>query len=126
MLNRRISVLVVDDEPRVLRFVRAELESDGYRVLIARDGTEALRVAAEHAGTIHLMVTDVIMPGTSGRKAADEVKLARPGMHVLYISGYTDDAILRHGVLGGAAAFLGKPFGLDGFLRKVRELLDSH
>ena len=70
------------------------------------------------------MVTDVIMPGTTGRKAADEIKLARPEMHVLYISGYTDDAILRHGVLGGAA-FLGKPFALDAFLRKVRELLDS-
>jgi DNA-binding NtrC family response regulator len=70
------------------------------------------------------MVTDVIMPGGTGPKAADEIKAARPGMSVLYISGYTDDAILRHGMLG-TTAFLEKPFELDSLLRKVRELLNS-
>jgi len=119
------TVLLVEDEAGLRDLLRESLEGSGYRVLVAGDGTEALQVAAAHAGPIHLMVTDVIMPGGTGPKAADEIKAARPGMNVLYISGYTDDAILRHGVLG-SAAFLEKPFELDSLLRKVRELLNPH
>ncbi len=118
------TVLLVEDEASLRDLLRESLESSGYRVLVAGGGTEALQVAAAHAGPIHLMVTDVIMPGGSGPKAADEIKTARPGMNVLYISGYTDDAILRHGVLG-TAAFLAKPFELDSLLLKVREVLSS-
>jgi CheY-like chemotaxis protein len=117
-------VLLVEDESHLLELVREILEGSGYRVLIARDGTEALEIASGHAGPIHLMVTDVIMPGVSGREAADAIRQTRPEMKVLYVSGYTDDAILRHGVLG-SAAFLEKPFARDRLLREVRELLNS-
>jgi PAS domain S-box-containing protein len=119
------TVLLVEDEAGLRNLLRELLEGNGYRVLVARDGMEALQVAAGHAGPIHLMVTDLIMPGASGREVAAEIKTARPGTRVLYISGYTDDAILRQGALG-PAAFLEKPFAADSLLRKVRELLNSH
>jgi two-component system, cell cycle sensor histidine kinase and response regulator CckA len=118
------TVLLVEDEAGLRDLLQEALEGSGYRVLVARDGIEALQVVAGYTGPIHLMVTDVIMPGVSGRKAADEIKATRPGMNVLYISGYADDAVLRHGV-PGTAAFLEKPFGPDRLLRKVRELLNS-
>jgi signal transduction histidine kinase/CheY-like chemotaxis protein len=118
------TVLLAEDESHLRELVREILEGSGYRVLIARDGTEALEIASGHAGPIHLMVTDVIMPGVSGREAADAIRQTRPEMKVLYVSGYTDDAILRHGVLG-SAAFLEKPFARDRLLREVRELLNS-
>jgi PAS domain S-box-containing protein len=116
------TVLLVEDEADLRDLIHETLADEGYRVLVARDGSEAVRLAADHEGPIHLMVTDVIMPRVTGRKAAEEIRKTRPAMEVLYVSGYTDDAILRHGV-PGTAAFLEKPFALGSLLRKVRELL---
>jgi two-component system cell cycle sensor histidine kinase/response regulator CckA len=116
------AVLLVEDEAALRELLRETLEGQGYLVLSARDGREALQVAAAHAGPIHLMVTDVIMPGVSGREAAGEIRKTRPEMEVLYVSGYADDAILKHGV-PSTAAFLEKPFTRDSLLRMVREVL---
>jgi PAS domain S-box-containing protein len=117
------TVLLVEDESGLRELIAETLEKGGYQVLTAGEGREALRLAAAHTGPIHLMVTDVIMPGVTGPKAADEIKLARPGMQVLYISGYTGEALRRHGVEGGAG-FLEKPFSSASLLRKVHELLN--
>jgi two-component system cell cycle sensor histidine kinase/response regulator CckA len=118
------TVLLAEDEESLRDLVREVLEESGYLVLVARDGSEALRVAGGHAGPIHVMVTDVIMPGMSGREAADAIRQARPGMKVVYMSGYADDAVLRQG-LPGSAAFLAKPFTRDSLLHEVRGLLGS-
>src|SRR4030095_2653008 len=85
----------------------------------------ALRAAAAHAGHIHLIVTDLIMPGMTGRSTAEEIATARPEMRVLYISGHSDEAVTRRGILSPGSVFLGKPFTPEGLLRKVRELLDG-
>ena len=119
------TLLLVEDEANLRDLLREILEGSGYRVLVARDGREALEIAGGCAGPIDVMVTDVIMPGVGGRAAADAIRKTRPDMKVLYISGYTDDAILRHGVVG-AAAFLAKPFTRASLLHEVRGLLDSH
>jgi CheY-like chemotaxis protein len=124
-LGGRETVLLVEDEADLRDLLREALEAGGYRVLVARDGLEALEVASGHNGSIDALVTDVIMPGLSGRKAADTIRESRPKIKVLYMSGYTDDAILRHGVLG-SAAFLAKPFPPDTLLHEVRVLLGSH
>jgi two-component system cell cycle sensor histidine kinase/response regulator CckA len=116
------TVLLVEDEAGLRDLIQETLEGGGYHVLAARDGTDALQVAATHEGPIHLMVTDVIMPGVTGPEAADEIKATRPGMEVLYISGYADDAVRRHSGLG-KVALLEKPFASDSLLRKVRDLL---
>jgi DNA-binding NtrC family response regulator len=97
----------------------------GYRVLLARRGTEALQVVAQHPGPIHLLVTDVVMPGLSGRELAECLAIDQPDMKVLYISGYTDEEIARHHVPGGGPMFLQKPFTPEALARKVRELLAS-
>ena len=95
----------------------------GYAVIEAADGEQAVELATQHDGQIDLVVTDVVMPGMSGREAADTIRLLRPETRVLYMSGYTDDDILRHGVLRGLVAFLPKPFTPDVLLARVRELL---
>jgi two-component system cell cycle sensor histidine kinase/response regulator CckA len=117
------TVLLVEDEAGLRDVIQEILEGAGYHVLAASDGMEALQVATAHTGPIHLMVTDVIMPGVTGPRAANEIRATRPGMEVLYLSGYPDDTLLREGVLG-AAAFLEKPFASESLLRKVRELLN--
>jgi len=106
------------------RLVRTVLGAHGYTVLEAPDGAQALRVGERHPGVIHLMLTDVVMPGISGRELANRLTALRPGMAVLYMSGYTDNAVVHHGVLDPGAAFLQKPMAPDALLRKVRELLD--
>ena len=98
---------------------------NGYNVLEARHGAEALEISDRHQGPIHLMVTDVVMPQMSGRELAQRLQPIRPDMRVLYMSGYTDDAIVRHGVLGAGMAFLSKPFTPDALALKVREVLDT-
>jgi PAS domain S-box-containing protein len=122
---RRETILLVEDAQRVRAVVREILDMHGYEVLEARDGAEALRISASHAGPIHLMVTDVVMPEMSGRELAQRLDPLRPDMKVLYMSGYTDDAIVRHGVLGSGMAFLAKPFTPDALAAKVREILDA-
>jgi YesN/AraC family two-component response regulator len=95
-------------------------------VIEARDGDEALRLCAQHAGAIELMVTDIVMPQVNGRQLAERLQVLRPALRVLFLSGYTDDAVVHHGVLSRGAAFLQKPFAPEALARKVREMLDSH
>jgi CheY-like chemotaxis protein len=94
-------------------------------VLQAGDGPSALELLRRHTGEIHLLVTDVVMPGMSGPEVAKAITAMRPGTHVLYISGYTDSQVGHHGVLEPGIAFLQKPFSADDLQRKVRSLLDG-
>ena len=119
------TVLLVEDAQRVRAVVREILEMNGYVVLEARHGAEAIEISSRNQGPIHLMVTDVVMPQMSGRELAQRLAPLRPDMRVLYMSGYTDDAIVRHGVLGAGMAFLSKPFTPDALAVKVREVLDT-
>src|SRR5689334_14209044 len=98
---------------------------NGYRVLPAAHGRDAIRVAGEHSGSIELMVTDVIMPGMSGREVADKLHESRPQIKVLYVSGYTDNIIAERGILEPGMAFLQKPFSPGHLAAKVREVLDT-
>jgi two-component system, cell cycle sensor histidine kinase and response regulator CckA len=119
------TILLVEDEEMLRELAREVLEAGGYRVLGAAGGEEAVRVAAGHDGTIHLLLTDVVMPGMNGRMLAERLLKSRPGMKVLYTSGYTDDVIFQRGVLPEGSAFLHKPFTTHGLERKVRDILDS-
>jgi PAS domain S-box-containing protein len=119
------TVLLVEDEEGVRRFGRLALETQGYTVLEAAGGEEAVRVAGAYAGPIHLVVTDVVMPRVGGRAVAEAVRARHPGAGVLYVSGYTDDAVVRHGVVEATDAFLQKPFAPLGLARKVRAVLDG-
>src|SRR5438552_795961 len=119
------TVLVVDDEPAVLSLSRRALEAQGYVVLAASDPAAALRVVERHGGTIHMLVTDVVMPGLSGPELADKLAAQRPGIRVLYMSGYPGDAVVQHGGLPAGSAFLQKPFSADTLARKVRDVLDA-
>jgi len=94
-------------------------------VLEAIDGADAMGVAVSHRGPIHLMITDVVMPNMGGREVAIALAPLLRDMRVLYMSGYTDDAIVHHGILSPGSRFLQKPFRLDALLRKVREVLDE-
>jgi CheY-like chemotaxis protein len=119
------TVLLVEDEGAVRAVNRHTLGRVGYTVLEAGDGKEALRVAAQHRGTIHLLVTDVVMPGLGGRQLAEQLSVLRPELRVLYVSGYPDDAVVRHGILVGEVNFLQKPFPPVVLARKVRDVLDA-
>ncbi len=119
------TLLLVEDEEVVRDLVRAMLEGCGYRVLSARDGAEATTVAGRHTEDLHLLLTDVVMPEVDGRELADRLKAARPGLRVIFMSGYTDEAIVRHGVLEPGVNFLQKPFTAGALARKVREVLDA-
>jgi len=119
------TVLVVEDEPAVLTLSRRALEAQGYVVLAASDADAALRVVERHGGMIHLLLTDVVMPGLSGHELADRLTAQRPGIRVLYMSGYPGDAVVQHGTLPSGSAFLQKPFSPDGLARKVRDVLDA-
>ncbi len=118
------TILVVEDEPAVRGLTLRCLESNGYTVLQASNGEEALEIAARHAGRLDLLLTDVIMPGASGPELARRLLERRPGLCVLYVSGYTDAAMASNGVLGPGAAFLQKPFTPAALARKVRDVLD--
>jgi CheY-like chemotaxis protein len=118
------TVLLVEDDPGVRLLTTRALERDGYRLLVGVDGHDALRVAAGHAGAIDLVVTDVVMPGLGGRELADALRQRHPGLRVLYVSGYTDDAVVRAGVLHEEIPFLSKPYDHRTLARKVREVLD--
>jgi signal transduction histidine kinase/CheY-like chemotaxis protein len=119
------TVLLVEDEAIVREMTRSVLEESGYQVLEAADGARALEICREHGRHIDIMVTDVVMPGMSGRELAERVADLRPETKVLYMSGYTDDAIVHHGVLDQGMAFIEKPFTPDTFAHKVREVLNS-
>jgi PAS domain S-box-containing protein len=119
------TILFVEDEDSVRDLVTEYLSARGYRVLAASDGVQALQIAAGHRGEIQLLITDVVMPRLSGRDLAAKVSASRPGLKVLYISGYTDDSIFRHGVLEGGMSFMQKPFNLKALATKVREVLEG-
>ncbi len=119
------TVLLVEDEESVRKLALAVLQRQGYTVLDARDGAHAVEVCRGHPGRIHILLTDVVMPGVGGPEAAGQLKALRPDMKVLYMSGYTDRAIAQQRVLGPDVAFLQKPFTPATLARKVREVLDG-
>jgi CheY-like chemotaxis protein len=119
------TILLVEDEGVVRDLAREILEAHGYTVLAASHAGEALVIAERHAGPIHLLITDVVMPHMGGRELAERASPLRPGLKVLYVSGYTDDAVLRHGVMGAEVAFLQKPFSAVSLRSKVRMVLEG-
>jgi len=119
------TMLLVEDEDMVRRLARLSLERRGYRVLEAAGADEALRLAAEFDEPIHLLLTDIVMPGMNGRALAERLAGDRPETRVLFMSGYPDDAIVRHGISEADVAFLEKPFSPDDLAEKVREVLDT-
>jgi len=119
------TVLVVEDEVAVRMLASRILSDHGYKVLEAPNGAEALRIAREQKGQLHLLLTDVVMPGMSGPVLASQLEAECSGIKILFMSGYTDDAIVRHGVLDSGVAFIQKPFTVDGLIRKVREVIKS-
>ncbi len=118
------TILLVEDDPMVLAFTKSLLQLGGYRVMEASGGREALRMSEGYPGEIHLLLSDVVMPGESGRQVAEQLVRSRPGMKVLYMSGYTDDAVIRRGISVEETPFLPKPFTPGSLARKVREALD--
>ena len=120
------TVLLVEDQAEVRALVRETLEELGYSVLEAGDGAAGLAVAAPYPGPIHLLATDVVMPHMGGGELAGRLAALRPGLKVLYLSGYPDDEVVRHGVSRAEAGFLAKPFTPADLARKVREVLDYH
>jgi CheY-like chemotaxis protein len=118
------TILLVEDEEGVRELARDILRASGYAVIEARNGPEALLLSERHQGPLDLLLTDVVMPRMSGRELAERLAPLRPSMSVLYMSGYTDDAIIRHGVLGADTAFLQKPFTPATLVQRVRETLD--
>jgi len=119
------TVLVVEDDEKVRSLAVQILEGQGYRVLEAPQGVDAFLISAEHEGPIHLLLTDVVMPKMSGRELADRIASIHPEIKVLYMSGYTDNAIIHHEILKKGMNFIQKPFTIDGLARKVREGLDK-
>jgi PAS domain S-box-containing protein len=118
-------VLLVEDEKGVRELAREYLECSGYRVLEAEDGHTALELAAMHAGAIDVLLTDVVMPGIGGRELAERVAQLRPSIKILYMTGYTDHAIVHHGILENGAVLLQKPFTLATLASKLREILST-
>jgi two-component system cell cycle sensor histidine kinase/response regulator CckA len=126
------TILLVEDNAGLRKLALRLLEPVGYTVLPAASAEEALPLLEQHQDQVHLLVspvdlllTDVVMPGMSGQKLAERLALTHPKMRVLYMSGYTDDTTMRHGVLQAQMAFLSKPFTRESLLRNVREVLDA-
>jgi two-component system, cell cycle sensor histidine kinase and response regulator CckA len=119
------TILVVEDDPALRALSERVLEANGYTVLLARNGIEALAIASGYAGHIDMVATDVVMPKMNGRPLVEKLTETRKGMRVLFMSGYTDDEVMRRGVIDGHTAFLQKPFTPPQFARKVREVLDQ-
>jgi PAS domain S-box-containing protein len=119
------TILVVEDEVNLRRLTRQFLENQGYQVLEAADGAAAVQICVAHQGTIHLLLTDVIMPGMNGRELAHRVSEIRPNIKVMYMSGYTENAIGHNGTLDAGITLLQKPFTLHALKAKVREVLDK-
>jgi CheY-like chemotaxis protein len=119
------TVLLVEDEEAVRAVAGQSLRRLGYTVLEARNGESAVQVAAAAPGAIAILVTDVVMPGMNGRALAERLRAGHPGLKVLFVSGYADNAVLRDGVLEPGLSFLQKPFTPEVLARKVREVLDG-
>jgi two-component system cell cycle sensor histidine kinase/response regulator CckA len=119
------TILVVEDEEALRKVAKRSLETVGYTVLTASAGDEALLVSAQHAGTIHLLLTDMVMPRMSGKTLAQALLKTRPMVKVLYMSGYADNAFVHHGVIDEGTYFISKPFSATDLTQKVRTVLDS-
>ncbi|HEX3146774.1 MAG TPA: PAS domain-containing protein [Gemmataceae bacterium] len=119
------TVLLVEDEAGVRRLAKQALESRGYHVLEAQHGAQALELCEHHVGKIDLLLSDVVMPNMSGRELGERIAAISPQTKVIFTSGYTDDAIVRHGVYRAGSDFIQKPFTVSGLLNKVREVLDA-
>jgi two-component system, cell cycle sensor histidine kinase and response regulator CckA len=124
MLNSE-TILLVEDQPALRDVVRESLETFGYRVVEAADGEQAMAMAMTAEEPLQLLLSDVVMPAMGGRELADALRKARPNLPVLFMSGYTEGAVSRHGVLEGGTAFISKPFTPRDLARKVRETLDA-
>jgi len=120
------TVLVVEDQGDVCELVVRTLRSYGYSVFRAANGNEALLIANERSEPIHLLLTDVVMPGINGKALAESLKRSRPETKVLYMSGYMENAIVRQNVLDSDAAYIPKPFAPEALAAKVREVLNTH
>src|SRR5229473_7257500 len=119
------TILLVEDEANLRYLARQYLEKQGYKVIEAADGAVAMQIAVAHEAVIHLLLTDVIMPGMNGRELAQRISEIRPNVKVLYMSGYTENVIGRNGTLDAGVRLLQKPFTLRDLKSKVREVLDS-
>jgi len=125
LLPEQKTILLVEDDETVRKLVREVLRDYGYQVLVAENGDEALSLAEQYDATIHLLLTDVVMPGMSGRILANRLSALRPGMKLLFMSGYTDDAIVHYGVLDADTPFIQKPFAPHVLAQRVRDVLDG-
>jgi len=119
------TILVVEDEEEVLKLAGKILEGQGYRILETSNGDDALVACEKYKSSIHLMLADIVMPGMSGSELAKLLKPLYPEIKILYMSGYTDNAIVRHGILEKRVNYIQKPFTMEGLARKVREVLDK-
>ena len=119
------TILLVEDEDGVRSLLRRALKSMGYTVLEARLSTEALDVLQQAGKPVDLVLTDVVMPGMSGPALAEKIKAVNPGVKLVYMSGYSDDTLLRHGLRESGEHFMQKPFGPADLIRKIREVLDA-
>ena len=119
------TILLVEDEDMVRQVARRILARHGYTVLEAASGPDALVVSRDHSGPIHLMLTDVVMPGMSGWDTAENLRPQRPEMKVLFMSGHMENTIVHHGVLDPGVAFIQKPFKYNVLAQKIREMLDA-
>lgn len=115
--------MVVEDEEAVRSLIHRALESAGYTVLQAEDGERALATCMSYDGAIHMLLTDVVMPKMSGSIVAEKIAALRPGIKILFMSGYTNDAMVHHGVLGHGAPFIQKPFAPAALREKIRGIL---
>jgi CheY-like chemotaxis protein len=118
------TILLVEDEKGVRELVAVMLQRQGYKVLKAAAPLEALNISQEYTGPIHMLLTDVVMPQMSGRQLAEQLLPLRPGIKVLYLSGYTENTVVHRGVLEPDVEFLGKPFSQQALAQKVRDVLD--
>ena len=119
------TILIVEDNESVRKLICRIIQKHGNNIFEAANGNDAVNFVKEYAGEIHLVVTDVIMPGMSGMELRSKLEVLRPGIKTLFVSGYTDNAIVNHGILDSESAFLQKPFTADGLIRKMREVMDS-
>jgi two-component system, cell cycle sensor histidine kinase and response regulator CckA len=119
------TVLLVEDEDGVRTMALMALQNCGYITLAASNGQEAMRLLRSHVGPVDIMITDVVMPGMSGTELAEGARLLRPLMKVMYVSGYTDDSVVRHGLLHADVAFLQKPYTPASLGRKLRQVLQG-
>jgi len=124
-LRGQETILLVEDEEQVRAVAQSILKRNGYRVIVAQNAGEALIFCEKHPGIIHMLLTDVVMPQMSGAELAKRIEKTRPDMKVLCMSGYTDDSIVRHGVLESGVAFMQKPFTPETLMRKVREVFNT-